>query len=119
MATSPNRGDPARRKSPPLNLPVRRAKTGITLERIAEETKISTRFLRAIEDEEFDKLPGGVFTTSYLRQYAAAIGIDAGELVEAARQSLSGDEPPNRTGKERVDPARALWRNASNLLRMF
>ncbi len=45
------------------------------------ETKISRRFLRAIEDERFDELPGGVFTVSYLKQYAAATGFDEGELL--------------------------------------
>ena len=34
---------------------------GITLDEIAEATKIGTRSLRALESEEFDKLPGGVF----------------------------------------------------------
>jgi len=43
--------------------------------------KISMRFLRAIETEEFGKLPGGIFSTSYLRQYAAAIGYDEVELL--------------------------------------
>lgn len=58
-----------------------RKKAGISLEEIAEGTKISVRFLRAIEDEEFDKLPGGIFSTSYLRQYAAAIGYPEAELL--------------------------------------
>jgi len=58
-----------------------RRKAGVSLEEIAEATKISLRFLRAIEEEEFDKLPGGIFRTSYLRQYAAAIGLDEAELL--------------------------------------
>ncbi|MGH9667045.1 MAG: helix-turn-helix domain-containing protein, partial [Bryobacteraceae bacterium] len=52
-----------------------------SLEQIAESTKISIRFLRAIEDEDFEKLPGGIFNTSYLRQYAAAIGFDESDLL--------------------------------------
>ena len=40
-----------------LNLAVHRQKEGISLEQIAEVTKISIRFLKAIEDEEFEKLP--------------------------------------------------------------
>jgi cytoskeletal protein RodZ len=38
-------------------------------------------FLRAIEAEEFEKLPGGIFNTSYLRQYARATGYDESELL--------------------------------------
>ena len=64
-----------------LDLPRLRRKAGVSLEEIAQETKISLRFLRAIEAEEFDQLPGGIFTTSYLRQYAAAIGFDEAELL--------------------------------------
>jgi len=64
-----------------LNLPVWRQKRGITLEHIAERTKISMRFLRAIEDGEYEKLPGGIFATSYLRQYADVIGFEEAELL--------------------------------------
>ena len=64
-----------------LNLATQRQKKGISLEQIAEGTKISIRFLRAIEDEEFDKLPGGIFNTSYLRQYAAATGLEETGLL--------------------------------------
>ena len=64
-----------------LHLPRSRKKAGLSLEEIADATKISLRFLRAIESEEFEKLPGGIFTTSYLRQYAMAIGYDETELL--------------------------------------
>ncbi len=64
-----------------LDLSKCRLKRGVSLEQIAEATKISTRFLKAIEDEEFEKLPGGIFNTSYLRQYAAAIGYEESKLL--------------------------------------
>jgi len=59
-----------------------RQSKGVTLEQIADTTKISIRFLRAIEDEEYDKLPGGIFNTSYIRQYARAIDQPETELVK-------------------------------------
>ena len=64
-----------------LDLVKLRQKCGLSLERIAENTKISMRFLRAIEEQEFAQLPGGIFNTSYLRQYAAAIGFEEAELL--------------------------------------
>ena len=64
-----------------LDLSKLRRTKGISLEEIAERTKISLRFLHAIEAEEFDKLPGGIFNTSYLRQYAAAVGFDEAMLL--------------------------------------
>jgi cytoskeletal protein RodZ len=64
-----------------LELPEVRQKRGLSLKDIADSTKISGRFLRAIEDEEFSQLPGGIFNTSYLRQYAAAVGYDEVKLL--------------------------------------
>jgi len=49
---------------------------GISLEEIAEQTKISLRMLRAIENEQFERLPGGLFNKSFVRQYARILGVD-------------------------------------------
>ena len=64
-----------------MDLRSSRQRKGVSLEQIAEATKISIRFLRAIEAEEFEKLPGGIFATSYLRQYAASVGVDENALL--------------------------------------
>lgn len=64
-----------------LRLEETRKRRGISLEQISDRTKISTRFLRAIETEEFEKLPGGVFNTNYIRQYASAIGVAEDQLL--------------------------------------
>jgi cytoskeletal protein RodZ len=55
----------------PLGLAEQRRQRGISLEEVVQATKIGLQFLRAIEAEEFQKLPGGVYNTSYIRQYAA------------------------------------------------
>jgi len=54
---------------------------GITLEEISESTKITSRCLRALEEEEFDKLPGGVFNKGFVRAYAAYLGLDEDKAV--------------------------------------
>lgn len=64
-----------------LDLRKSRLAKGLSLEDIAEKTKISIRFLRAIEAEEFETLPGGIFTTSYLKQYASTIGVDESRML--------------------------------------
>ena len=64
-----------------LRLEEKRKRRGVSLEQISDSTKIGTQFLRAIETEEFEKLPGGVFNTSYIRQYAVAIGVSESELL--------------------------------------
>ncbi len=65
-----------------LRLEAHRRGAGVSLETIAEKTKISSRFLRAIECEEYDKLPGGIFDTNYIRQYAAEIGYPEQEILD-------------------------------------
>ena len=54
---------------------------GVTLDEIAESTKISSRNLRALEKEEFDELPGGIFNKGFVRAYARYLGIDEDQAV--------------------------------------
>jgi len=54
---------------------------GITLEEIATSTKIGTRSLRALEQEDFDQLPGGIFNKGFVRAYAKYLGIDEEQAV--------------------------------------
>ncbi len=53
----------------------------ITLEEIANSTKIGTRSLKALEDEDFDQLPGGIFNKGFVRAYAKYLGIDEEQAV--------------------------------------
>lgn len=69
-----------------------RRKRNLELAQIAGELKISTRFLEAMEQDDFAKLPGGVFTRSFVRQYASFLGLDAGELV-AEMEHAAEPEP--------------------------
>ena len=66
-----------------LNLSEVRLRSGRTLEQIADTTKIRIRFLRAIEAEDFSELPGGIFSRSYLKQYAEQIGLEPAGLLAA------------------------------------
>ncbi len=55
---------------------------GITLREIADATKISTRFLQALEEDRLDVLPGGLFPRAFVRQYAGFLGLDVAALLE-------------------------------------
>jgi len=68
-----------------IDLPSLRSHRGISLRDIADSTKISMRFLLAIEEGDFKQLPGGIYTTSYLRQYAREIGVEESRLLEYYR----------------------------------
>ncbi|WP_456432425.1 helix-turn-helix domain-containing protein [Thermosulfuriphilus sp.] len=54
---------------------------GISLETIAEETKISVSILAAIEAEDWKKLPAQVFVRGFIRNYAQVIGLDPNEVI--------------------------------------
>jgi hypothetical protein len=85
--------------SDPLDLETYRQKRGISLETVADTTKISMRFLRAIDAREYEKLPGGIYDTNYVRQYAAAIEFDEPMLLAdyaAAMTPLVPDVPEER-----------------------
>uniref|UniRef100_Q01SZ1 Transcriptional regulator, XRE family n=1 Tax=Solibacter usitatus (strain Ellin6076) TaxID=234267 RepID=Q01SZ1_SOLUE len=58
-----------------------RVKRNLDFEQISRELKISTRFLEAIENDQYEKLPGGVFAKSFVRQYARLLGLDEEELA--------------------------------------
>ncbi len=58
-----------------------REQRGIALDAISNTTKISTRMLRALEEEQFDQLPGGVFNKGFVRAYARQVGLDEEETV--------------------------------------
>jgi cytoskeletal protein RodZ len=91
-----------------LNLAGARLEKGVTLEEIAQSTRIAGHFLEAIETENFGQLPGGVYNTSYIRQYARAIGYDETALLGHYRSQI---EPPKMAVAEppssffRVDEA--------------
>jgi cytoskeleton protein RodZ len=68
-----------------------RLRRGWNLELIAAETKIGLHFLQAIEADQFDRLPGGVFARNFTRQYARFLGLDEEDIVHAFRQQF--EEP--------------------------
>ena len=55
---------------------------GVPLEEISTATKIHIRFLQALENNQFDELPGEVFTKGYIRSFAKVIGFDENEYKE-------------------------------------
>jgi cytoskeletal protein RodZ len=69
-----------------------RKQKGISLETIAVSTKLSVRHLEAIESGDFSRLPGGIYNTNYIRQYARAIEFDETDLLAFYRDACN---PPN------------------------
>jgi cytoskeleton protein RodZ len=65
-----------------------REKKELSLDDVSNVTKINARMLRAIEEEHFDDLPGGVFNKGFIRAYAKHLGLDAEEAVTDYLASL-------------------------------
>ncbi|MGH9440540.1 MAG: helix-turn-helix domain-containing protein, partial [Terriglobia bacterium] len=63
------------------NLRREREMRGISLQEISDTTKVSVRFLQALEAEDFAKLPGGIFIRSFIRAYANYLGLDAEQVI--------------------------------------
>jgi cytoskeleton protein RodZ len=62
-----------------------RMRERIDVSEIEAKTKIRAKYLRALENEEWDLLPGPTFVKSFLRTYATALGLDGKALVEEYR----------------------------------
>lgn len=73
----------------------------ITLREIADTSKISLRYLQALEEDRFDLLPAAVFAKGFLRQYARYVGLDPEETVNffldarGQKQEEEVEEPPH------------------------
>ena len=81
-----------------------REKHGITLDQISKSTKIGARFLQALEEDHFERLPGGIFNRGFVRAYARFVGMDEEQAIAdylaatGANQpkAEAADEPPVR-----------------------
>src|SRR5205809_1249680 len=96
-----------------LGLSTIRRNRGISLEQIAEMTKISIRSLEAIEHGEFGKLPGGIYNTSYIKQYARAIDYDESAILAEYHLEMNRAASSPSDG---VKPGRPYGTFASGIL---
>ena len=79
---------------------------GVSLDEIAAATRISTRFLEALEKERWDQLPGGAFNRGFIRSIARFLGIDEDGLVAEYAYGHEGLD-----GAPAVPPSEKIPRN--------
>jgi len=79
-----------------------RESRNISLEEIAQATKISGRYLKALEQDQFDLLPATTFTKGFIRAYARHIGLDAEDVIlryqDIFENQILSDQPGWRRG---------------------
>ena len=58
-----------------------RERSGVSLQTIADATKINRRFLAGLEEGDCSRWPAGLYSRAFVRTYAVAVGLDPEELV--------------------------------------
>lgn len=78
-----------------------RERKGISLRHIANATKISMGALESLERNDFDRLPGGIFSRSFVRAYAQEVGLDPDQTVaDFLKEAGETFEPPSQIVEE-------------------
>jgi cytoskeletal protein RodZ len=65
----------------------------MNLDEVARDIKIRPKLLEYIEEEQFDRLPGGVFAKSFVKQYAMALGLDGDEFAAEVQRQIHPPAP--------------------------
>src|SRR3954467_7031159 len=97
-----------------------RMRARIDISELEAETKIRAKYLRALENEEWDLLPGPTYVKSFLREYADALGLDGKLLGSGDKlryEGPSGFEMQPSSPRTRRDRERRRRRTASGALR--
>jgi cytoskeleton protein RodZ len=74
---------------------------GVTISEIAEQTRISSHYLEAIESDDYRTLPGGIFNKGFVKSYAKYVGVDEQEALQdyaklVSEQTANQPEPEIR-----------------------
>ena len=82
---------------------------GLTLEKVEAETKIRKKYIAAMEQGEFQTLPGPIYARAFLKNYAKYLNIDTEEIAEALKEIHPGEnaqiETPKTVDKKAVKKA--------------
>jgi cytoskeleton protein RodZ len=96
-------------------LKAERERSGLTLQRVCEQTRVSLRHLEAVEAEEYATLPGGVFRKGIVRAYLNAVGLEEPGWMERFQKSLEAYAA--RTGTPLENDGEAWVEFAENVKR--
>ncbi len=79
---------------------------GLSLDSLQETTKIQKRYLVAIEEGNFNILPGKFYARAFIKEYANAVGIDPNELLEEHKEEIPKSEEESEIQYTRVERSR-------------
>ena len=92
-----------------------RMRQGLDFEEMEERTKVRKKYLRHLEDERFDQLPGHTYTKGFLQVYADSLGLEGRLYVEEynSRYVAGDDEASPRLPRSTASPRRRPRRESS------
>lgn len=95
-----------------------REERGITINQVADATRLGSRFLQAIENDDYKILPGGVFNRAFVRKFARQVGMDEEQAVKLYDQQLAemGGEPTKTTYLGLSDETEAKASSGNSML---
>src|SRR3954468_16975506 len=84
-----------------------RLRQGLDFPELEQTTKIRGKYLRALEDEQFDVLPAQTYVKGFLRNYAEFLGLDGQLYVDEynSRYVIGEEEPPARRPRRSAPPS--------------
>lgn len=98
-----------------------REEKGFSISDIEKATKIQSRYLEAIEQDQFDKLPGDFYVRAFIRQYAQIVDLDGKELLSEYHQDVPEAKPDeyvensidnkSEEVRETTNNKKDLWKN--------
>ncbi len=81
----------------------------VSLDELTKSTRISSRFLNALENEDWQRLPGGVFGHGFVRTIARYLGLDEESLLAEYDLARSEKFPPSQEKQEERIPSPRRW----------
>lgn len=99
------------RTTPGSLLLAQRETLELSLQHVADELNLTMHYVRALESDSYDKLPGDVFVKGYIRSYARLLGLDPDQMLEIYREFTTHklarkEEAIKRHARRRMDKNR-------------
>ncbi len=101
--SDPTPDERAQQGTESLGAQMRRARTAknLSLRDISDQTRISRRYLEAIEADDYKNLPGGIFNRSFVKAFAKVVGLDETQAIKAYERTARAQGEPDEVPTSR------------------